>query len=126
MRVGMGLTCPTPADPSYPSGCPAGFTLQEMWYVPNSEVTNATASTPGAVQYSPTGNGCPGYICQNSQGQSPDSIAANARLTTCSTEAMAILAAGVAALIFLPGWSKLIALPAFYYSFGIGLCGQGL
>src|ERR1700730_12653730 len=69
---GMGASpaCPTPSDTSYPSGCPAGFSLQESYYVPNSEVINATASTPGAIPLTST-NGCPSYSCVNAQQQSP-------------------------------------------------------
>lgn len=124
MRIGLGQTCGAAQDPTYPTGCPAGFTLQQMFYVPNSEVTNVTASTPGAVPL--LSAGCPQYICQNAQLQSPGQIASNAHFSSCNTEALIILAAGIAGLIFLPGWTKILSLAALPASFLVGLCGQSL
>ncbi len=126
--TGLGQTCPT-VDPMYPNGCPAGFTLEELYYVPNSEAQNVTASTPGAVpQPNPsfTGTGpCFAYACRSASGQSP----IGAVQATCSNSAiytqpefLALFGAGAAALFLLDGWAKLIGLALIGYGFlgGIG------
>jgi hypothetical protein len=117
MRLSLGqtTTCPTPVDPSFKAGCPSGYSLQKVYYVPNSEVTNATASTPGAVPLIAGANDCPSYMCQNGSGEGP-------LQSTCSSLPMfiqpfplATIGGGLAALLFLEGAWKLLGVAAIAY-----------
>lgn len=106
---GQVTTCPT-VDPMYPTGCPAGYTLQELYYVPNSEVTNVTASTPGAIPLpnpSYTGSGsCLTYACMNSSMNTPSGVSDQQCYQNNQMIQIAVAAAG---LLLLPGWLKLLA-----------------
>ena len=117
MRVGMGVTCLP--DVQFPNGCPSGFSLQQVYYVPNSEITNVTASTPGAVPV-------PGAACQclNSSGMSPLQVGqAQCPSVITAPTSLALIAGAIAALILLPGgWKALALLPAagvFLYGWGV-------
>ncbi len=118
--TGLGLTCGPSADLSYPAGCPTGFTLQPGYYLPHSQQLTVPASTPGALP-SLLPNGCPQYYCTNSQGQSAVQLGANAAQSQCNSESIAILGLGILGLIFLPGWTKLIAVWGLGASFAGGL-----
>ena len=107
-------------DPMYPGGCPTGFTLQELYYVPNSEATNVTAATPGAVPL--PGNQ---YACMNASGVSPLAFAqSNGSQFAIYTQMpfLAILAAGVAALLLGDGLMKLLGVAVV----GCGVVAGGL
>lgn len=127
----MGATpaCPIPSDPSYPGGCPAGFALQESYYVPNSEVINATASTPGAIPIPGGPNGCPSYSCVNAQKQSPyGALDAQCEAQNKIPPQMIISGIAAAAVLFLlPGMLKILAIPiaGFGLVTSFGLISQG-
>jgi hypothetical protein len=112
------VTCPS-VDPMYPTGCPAGFTAQQIFYVPNSEqpLTYGTPG-PGAVPMpNPSIQNCnQSFSCVNAQGQSP--IAATQG--TCPTLTPAAgwaLGATALAVFLLPGVFKLLALPVGFFAF---------
>jgi hypothetical protein len=116
-RMGLGATCPTPADMTYGTTCPAGFSLLASYYVPNSEVVNATASTPGAIPLpSPTNPACPQYACQTTGGLAPgqvDDAYCSTQPTMLLTEYGPPFGAALLALFALPGGWKLLSIPAF-------------
>ena len=108
-RSGMGATaCHAAWDPLYPQGCPSGFSLQQVFYVPNSQVTGAIASTPGAVPFRL--DGCPQYACQNPGGSNPVQQATCPSNLTIPYNLFGYGAAA-AALLFLPGLLKVVSIP---------------
>jgi hypothetical protein len=125
---GLGTTTPTCSvyqDPSWPKGCPTGYTNQAMYYVPNSEVVNALSTTPGAV-LELGANGCPQYVCTNSSGegplQNPGTAGCGVFGTGLFPAQAALYAAGALGLLLLPGWGKLLGVGAlaggFLYAWG--------
>ena len=109
-------------DPQYPNGCPSGFTLQPVYYVPNIPANagnpqagnvDVPANTPGAVPMpSNTNPNCNQYQCFNANNLAPYQAAQNACPKFTPT-AMIAIAATVGIVFFLPGAAKLLALPVF-------------
>jgi len=126
---GLGA-CPTPSDIGYPSGCPSGFSLVEQYYIPNSATGIVPQGTPGAVPMpNPTSAaGCPLYVCQNPQGQTPGLIQGQQMRAQCnSAQSTPWLIGGLAAFILLPGWSKLLGAVGLYRAVAGGIsCSGGL
>lgn len=112
MRIGIGAVC-SQVDSEYPTGCPSGFTLQPVCYVPNSgqPERNCTGAPAGYIPI-PDGAGCPTFTCLNAQFQSPFAVQDQARESSCNLK-YELIGGGAALFLLwiLPGWWKLIALP---------------
>jgi hypothetical protein len=115
--LGQTANC-SQSDPVFPNGCPSGYTLQEVYYLPNScpnvgqypdQYTGVTASTPCAIPSAPTG--CPQYACRNSSGIGPTQAVQSTCLPLTPMQ-MALGAGTIVAFIFLPGAAKLLGLVA--------------
>lgn len=120
-KTSLGAACIN-ADPQYPNGCPSGFTLQQVYYVPNIPANagnpqagnvNVPASTPGAVPMpSNTVPGCTQYQCFNASNLGPYDAAQNA-CPKFTPMGMVVIAATAGIVLLLPGATKLLALPVF-------------
>ena len=86
-----GVPCVAGPDPSWPSGCPAGMSL---------------LLGSGIVDGGPQ-NGCPGYYCSCDNSTQ---MLLKKQLT--EPQNIAIIGGGLAALLLLPGWAKILGLVA--------------
>jgi hypothetical protein len=105
MRLGMGQVH---VDPLYPNGCPSGFTVQP---VPTAGPLGTTVVSASSA-----------WACQNQQGLTP----AQAGSISCFPINPEVLIGAVATigLLMLPGWWKILALPAAGFTFIVeALCG---
>jgi hypothetical protein len=99
--------CPK-VDLSWPSGCPSGFTAEEVFYTPNSEAAETFGSGNTPV---PGNGGCPLFACVNAAGQSPIQVAnAACQSGVQGNLPLVMMGAGVVGLVALPGWLKLLGL----------------
>lgn len=102
--------CPT-IDVSWPSGCPSGFTAEEVFYTPNSEAAETFGS--GNTPFLTGATDCPLYACVNAAGQSPTQVAnASCQGGVKGNLPLILMGAGAVGLFVLPGWLKLLGLAA--------------
>jgi hypothetical protein len=102
----MSATCQQ-IDKLYPAGCPSGFSLKQVFYTPNSELpqTYGSGNTPVSDPVNPS---CFMYACVDASGNSP----IGAAQAKCPPDFLSygLIAGGIAAFLFLDGWTKLLGI----------------
>ena len=101
MGYARGLGACVNQDPQYPSGCPSGFTLQQVM----------SNGKPFQLP-DPAGSGvlCNQFACMNSAGQTPFAVTSASSAQSTTTSQIGLLAAAGLSVFLLPGPWKLLSL----------------